>query len=119
MKRTTRSSPSNPRPPAVVAAGLLFGLAQNAAAAGTAAGTTISNSATLAYDVSGVAQTSITSTAATFVVDEKAHLTVAGGANTNVVPGATAQVTTFTLTNKDNSTLDFSLASNQVAAGDQ
>lgn len=118
MKRTTRSSPPN-RLAAVLAAGLLFGLAQNAAAAGTAAGTTISNSATLAYDVSGVPQTSITSTAATFVVDEKVNLTVAGGSNTNVVPGATAQVTTFTLTNNANSTLDFSLASNQVAAGDQ
>lgn len=119
MKRTTRSSPSNSKLAAVLAAGLLFGLAQNAAAAGTAAGTTISNSATLAYDVSGVAQTSITSTAATFVVDEKVNLTVAGGTNTNVVPGAAAQVTTFSLTNNANSTLDFSLASNQVAAGDQ
>jgi hypothetical protein len=66
-----------------------------------------------------VAQTSITSTAATFVVDEKINLTVAGGTNTNVVPGAAVQVTTFTLTNNANSTLDFSLASNQVAAGDQ
>jgi hypothetical protein len=118
MKYRTRSSPPN-AVAALLAAGLMFGMAQNAAAAGTAAGTTISNSATLAYDVGGVAQTDITSTAATFVVDEKVNLTVAGGATTNVVPGATAQVTTFTLTNNANSPLDFSLASNQVAAGDQ
>lgn len=119
MKHSTRSSPPNAALAALLAAGLMLGAAQNAAAAGTAAGTTISNSATLAYDVSGVPQTDITSTAATFVVDEKVNLTVAGGVTTPVVPGATAQVTTFTVTNNANSPLDFSLASNQVAAGDQ
>jgi hypothetical protein len=119
MKPGNRSNNSNVGLAALLAAGLTFGAAQNAAAAGTAAGTTISNSATLAYDVGGVAQTDITSTAATFVVDEKVNLTVAGGASTNVVPGATAQVTTFTVTNNANSPLDFNLAINQVAAGDE
>lgn len=119
MKHSIRSSPRNVGVAALLAAGLMFGAVQNAAAAGTAAGTTISNSATLGYSVGGVAQTGITSAAATFVVDEKVNLTVAGGATTNVVPGATAQVTTFTVTNNANSPLDFSLVSNQVAAGDQ
>lgn len=118
MKQSIRSSPSHAGL-AMLAAGLLLAMAQNAAAAGTAAGTTISNSATLGYSVGGVAQTGITSSAATFVVDEKVNLTVAGGTTTNVVPGATGQVTSFTVTNNANSPLDFALASNQVAAGDQ
>jgi len=119
MKYGTRSGPSNIKLAAMLAAGLMFGAVQNAAAAGTAAGTTISNSATLGYSVGGVAQTGITSAAASFVVDEKVNLTVVGGATTSVVPGATGQITTFTVTNNANSPLDFSLASNQVATGDQ
>ncbi len=118
MKHSTRSGPSI-RLAAMLAAGLMFAASQNAAAAGTASGTTISNSASLSYSVGGVAQTGITSAAASFVVDEKINLTVVGGATTNVVPGATGQVTTFTVTNNANSPLDFSLASNQVATGDQ
>ncbi|HLY97078.1 MAG TPA: hypothetical protein VKO66_07655 [Sideroxyarcus sp.] len=113
------SNRSNIGAAAMLAAGLMFGAVQNAAAAGTASGTTISNSASLAYSVGGVAQTGITSAAASFVVDEKVNLTVVGGATTNVVPGATGQITTFTVTNNANSPLDFSLASNQVATGDQ
>lgn len=112
------SNRSNIGATAMLAAGLMFGAVQNAAAAGTASGTTISNSASLAYSVGGVAQTGITSAAASFVVDEKVNLTVVGGATTSVVPGATGQVTTFTVTNNANSPLDFSLASNQ-ATGDQ
>jgi hypothetical protein len=119
MKHSTRSSPRNIGLAALLAAGLMLGAVQNAAAAGTASGTTISNSATLGYSVGGVAQTGITSAAATFVVDEKVNLTVVGGTTSNVVPGATGQVTTFTVTNNANSPLDFSLASNQVATGDQ
>lgn len=86
-------------------------------AAGAPAGTTISNSATLAYSRGGVAQPSITSTA-TFLVDEKVNLTVAGGVATSVAAGSTAQATAFTVTNNANSALDFSLAVTSVIAGD-
>ncbi len=119
MKNHARSSPPSIGLTALLAAGLIFGAVQNAAAAGTTAGTSISNSATLAYDVGAVAQTPITTTSTSFLVDEKVNLTVAGGVTTNVVPGATAQVSTFTVTNNANSPLDFNLAVNQVAAGDQ
>lgn len=119
MKPLARSSPAKLGLTALCAAGLMLGAAQNAAAAGTTAGTSISNQATLAYEVLGVPQTDITTTSSSFVVDEKVNLTVGGGATTNVVPGATSQVSTFTVTNNANSPLDFSLAANQVAAGDQ
>ncbi len=99
---------------------LLAAMPLSAHAAGTTAGTTISNSATLKYDNNlGVPQTDIIATPVTFVVDEKINLTVVGGAVTNVMAGATAQVSTFTVTNNANSPLDFNLAVNQVATGDQ
>ncbi|MDD5057074.1 MAG: hypothetical protein PHQ60_04310 [Sideroxydans sp.] len=119
MKTKARSSPSNIKLTVLLAAGLMFGAAQNAMAGGTTAGTSISNTATLNYDVLGVTQTPKTATSTPFVVDEKVNMTVTGGANTNVVPGATAQVSTFSVTNNANSPLDFNLAVNQVAAGDQ
>ncbi len=90
---------------------LTAGMASNASAAGTAAGTTISNSATVTYDVGSVTQTPITSAAATFVVDIKVDLTVAAvdGATVKVTPGASNQVLAFTVTNTGNSFHDFSL----------
>lgn len=116
MKKHNTSSP--PRLAALLAGVALLGLvSQNALALGTASGTVINNSATLNYTVGGVTQTSI-SAAATFTVDEKVNLTVTGGATTTVVPNQLAAVTTFTVTNNSNSPLDFSLVSNQVAAGD-
>jgi len=97
----------------------LFGLvSQGALAAGTTAGTSISNSASLGYSVGGVGQTAITATSAAFLVDEKVNLTVAGGVTTNVVPGSTAQATAFTVTNNSNSPLDFTLAVTSAIAGD-
>ena len=69
MKHITRSNSSNIGLAALLAAGLMFGTAHNAMAAGTASGTSISNSVTLAYSVGGVGQTGITSNAATFLVD--------------------------------------------------
>jgi uncharacterized repeat protein (TIGR01451 family) len=119
MKTKARSSPSNIKLTALLVAGLMFGAAQNALAAGTAAGTSISNTATLAYEVLGVPQTDKTASSTPFVVDEKINLTVANGVSTNVVPGASTQVLLFTVTNNANSPLDFNLATNQVAAGDQ
>jgi uncharacterized repeat protein (TIGR01451 family) len=87
-------------------------------AAGTLSGTTISNSATVAFSISGVAQPNITSASVSFLVDEKINLTVAGGITTNVAPGSTAQATAFTVTNNSNSTLDFSLTVTSAIAGD-
>ncbi len=108
-----------PRIVALLISGALLGFAtQNALAAGTSSGTSIVNTATLAYSFSGVGQTGITATAPTFLVDEKVNLTVTGGATTNVVSGQLAAVTTFSVTNFANSPLDFSLAATPVIGTD-
>ena len=95
--------------------------AQNGTApgpAGTAAGTTITNTALASYTVNGVQQTA-TSNAATFVVDLKANLTVAPlGGNTSVTIGQTDAVLKFTVTNNTNGIQDFLLSAVQsYAAG--
>lgn len=100
-------------------AGLLSGGA--AQAAGTVAGTNITNLATLSYSVGATAQTPIGSSAAgntagagtatSFVVDNKINLLVTRDSGTfvSVVPG-TNGVTSFTVANTGNSVQDFSLA---------
>lgn len=87
-------------------------------AAGTAAGSTITNTATVNYQVGGVAQTAINASNS-IIVDRKITLTVAevGSATTSVAPGATAQVTSFTVTNTSNDTLDLGLTAAQLAGG--
>lgn len=99
--------------------GLMLGATQTAFALGTAAGTDISNTATVNFTVSGVSQDPETSNTDTFEVDRKIIVTVAevGGAATTVVPNSTAQVTTFTVTNTSNDTQDFRLVASQQVAG--
>jgi len=105
----------------LLAAAGLMALALGASPAwadGTQANTTVSNTATLSYQSGGVAQNNVTSNTATFLVDRKINLTVAesGGAATLVQgAGVLNQVTTFTVQNTSNQTLDFALlATNQV-----
>jgi uncharacterized repeat protein (TIGR01451 family) len=97
---------------------LLAGMPQ-AFATGTVAGTSISNTATLDYAVSGVSQNQLSSNAASFLVDRRVLLTVAevGGGYTDVAPGQTARVLTFTVTNNTNAALDFRLSAAQVVTG--
>ncbi len=92
---------------------------QHAFAAGTVAGTDITNQATLNFSVGGVAQPAQNSNVATFKVDRKINVTVAqvGATDTSVVAGATNQVTTFTVTNTSNSAMDFSLAALNKVGG--
>jgi len=92
--------------------------ASPAAAAGTAAGTTITNSITLDYKVGGVAQTTATASD-TFTVDRKIVLsTVSNDATTiSVSPGQANVMTTFTVTNASNATLDFALTPSQLSGG--
>jgi hypothetical protein len=88
-------------------------------AAGTTAGSSINNTATLNYSVGGVAQTAVTSNTATFVVDRKISMTLTepGNATTSVSPGSSNQVTTFLLANTSNAALDFGLALAQPVGG--
>ena len=102
----------------VGAAALAVVGASPAFAAGTAAGSTITNTVTVNYQVGGVSQTA-TGASNTFTVDRKVNLTVAevGNSTTQVSPGQTAAVTTFLVTNTSNATLDFALAAVQQAGG--
>jgi hypothetical protein len=119
LKNHNMSSP--PGLAAMLAVAALLGLvSQNTWAVGTASGTLISNSATLAYSVGGVAQTGIGSsltgntagpgTPTTFLVDNKVNLSVVGGGVTTVTPGQIGGVSTFIVTNLGNTVQDFSLA---------
>jgi hypothetical protein len=104
-----------------VAAVLALGIAlasPAAWAAGTASGTDITNNAQVNYSVGGVAQTT-PSNSATFKVDNLVRVQVSEGNNaaTSVVPGASAQVVTYTVTNQGNTTQDYSLASANLANG--
>ena len=113
---------------------VLSALTNSTWALGTAAGTSVDNTASIAYSVSGVDQTPIESSeagnsnpgtgngsATTFLVDKKIDLLVTAGSGTNVVPGASGSATdlSFTLKNEGNSTEDFTLTPSQVASGDQ
>ncbi len=111
MKRKHVSS----RAMLLLAGGLLLGFSWKAAAAGTAAGTNISITATLQYAVNGEDQVDLTASAA-FVVDRKIDLTVAttDAAAVKTQPGQTLALT-FTVTNDGNSTIDANLASTAVA----
>ena len=92
--------------------------ASHAFAAGTTAGTTVTNTVTLDYKVGGVDQTALTASDS-FKVDRKVNLTVAelDGATTTVSPGQSAAVTGFRVTNSSNASLDFGLAASQLSGG--
>lgn len=81
-------------------------------AAGTPAGTLISNVVTLNYSLAGAPQAMLTSTAAQFLVDEIIHptLTCQSVPTVAVSSPSVNDVLTFVLTNSGNGTESFSLA---------
>lgn len=94
---------------------------QSAYAEGTAAGTSISNTASVNYSVGGVAQTPINSTTATFVVDRRIFLAVTAVSPSPTelaatIPGATAVVRTFRITNTSNRPIGFRFVPTNAAA---
>ncbi len=131
MKYFNLHGPSKLKAFGLIAAGLMLGFSSIsawAAPVGTPVGTSVSNLATLSYSVGAVAQTAIGSsttgnsagagTATTFLVDAKINPLVTGpGTFTSVVPGATAQASTFTVTNNGNSPIDLSLTTANLANG--
>lgn len=86
----------------------IIACAGTAHAAGTVAGTSISNQASASYSVNGSPQTT-TSNTSTFLVDRKVNFTLVTdqGANTSVNIGQTGAVINFKLTNLTNGTQDF------------
>ncbi|HEY3487267.1 MAG TPA: hypothetical protein VGL10_04320 [Gammaproteobacteria bacterium] len=87
-------------------------------AAGTAASTTISNTATVNYDVGGVPASASDTVA--FVVDEVLDISLVwqDAANVAVASPDTAQVLTFLLTNLGNGSEQFLLNVNTALGGD-
>ncbi|MDT0506940.1 hypothetical protein [Novosphingobium sp. MMS21-SN21R] len=87
-------------------------------AAGTAAGTQITNTATVSFKVEGLSQNAV-SGSDTFTVDRKVDILVAevGNTTTQVSPGQAQAVTTFEVTNLSNATLDVALAASQLTGG--
>ena len=87
-------------------------------AAGTQAGTTITNEVTVAYQINGIDQDDETATN-DVVVDRKVDLALARTDNTatEVNPGETTVAVTFTVENTSNDTLDFELSVAQVTTG--
>lgn len=87
-----------------------------AQAAGTAAGTSINNTANLNFTIAGIAQTPIASNTVSFVVDNRVNLAVSAsnpaGLTPAVVAGGTGYTYRFTVTNTGNSAQDFLLAVN-------
>lgn len=85
------------------------------AASGTAAGTSVTNTASVGYSIGGVAQTPVSSNTASFVVDRKVNVTVAqvGGQTTLGSAGETNVAIAFTVTNNTNSVQDFRLITAQ------
>jgi uncharacterized repeat protein (TIGR01451 family) len=87
--------------------------ATGALAAGTTAGNTISNTATVNYTIGGTAQAPVSNTPTVFTVDRKVVFRVdetAPIATTQVAPGQAVAVTTFTVSNTSNATMDFGLS---------
>jgi len=73
---------------------------QGVFAEGTAAGTSVSNTATVTFKVGGTPQTPVSHVPTTFLVDRKINLTVAQlGSSVTVAPGSNDQVLAFTVTN--------------------
>ena len=88
---------------------------------GVSANTDITNQATLNYSIGVTAQPAIASNTTTFKVDNLVRVVVAevGSTFTAVAPNATAQVTTFTVTNTGNTIQSYALAVNGAIADAQ
>lgn len=93
-------------------------VASPALAGGTSSGTIITNTVEVDYSVGGISQNAVTASDS-FTVDRKVNLTVAevGTTTTQVSPGQTSAVTSFTVTNTSNAPLDFALAVSQLSGG--
>lgn len=117
MKAVTRKFRLVARLGAMAAAALL---AQQATAAGTDPGVSVTNTATVNYSVSGTAQAPIDSNTAEFLVDRRVDMSVdqVGAALTQVTPGLPGVFVEFIVTNLSNGVIDFNLDFAQLSSAD-
>lgn len=96
------------------AAALAVVFTSPAFAAGTSAGTTITNNVSVGFKVGGFDQTAATASSS-ITVDRNVNVTVAeaNGSTTQVSPAQTAAATKFTVTNLSNAAVDFNLTAAQ------
>ncbi|MFC3713939.1 hypothetical protein ACFOMD_15300 [Sphingoaurantiacus capsulatus] len=94
---------------AAIAVASLFA-AQQAHAAGTQAGSTVTNTATVSYTIGGGGTQTATGTH-DFTVDRKINVVVTevGSTTKTVVPGSTGQYVTFQVSNESNDRIDIGL----------
>lgn len=92
----------------------------SANAAGTAAGTSVVNQASVDFVVGGINQTDVNSNSDAFLVDQKVLFTVSevGASATTVTPGSTLQVLTYSLSHTGNYVADFGVAASNDAGDD-
>ena len=105
-----------------MAVAIAFGISTTAAeAAGTAAGTTISNTATATYDDPGGTTLMTPSNTVDILVDELLDVTVATAdpGDMQAPPAGTNQVLSFTVRNNGNGSEAFRLTPNSTVGGDQ
>jgi uncharacterized repeat protein (TIGR01451 family) len=105
----------------LIIASATIGFSAPAMAVGTAAGTTISNTATASYTDPGGNPVSVPSNKVDIVVDELLDVTVATADPGDIVvtPGSTNQVLSFIVTNTGNGSEAFRLTPNATVGGDQ
>ncbi len=105
----------------LIVASATIGFSAPVSAAGTAAGTTISNTATATYDDPTGAPVVVPSNRVDIKVDELLDVTVATADPGDVVvtPGATNRVLSFTVTNTGNGNEAFRLTPTPTIGGDQ
>lgn len=105
-------------PLAILSATIAF--ATPAHAAGTLAGTTISNTANATFDTPTGGTTTLPSNTVDILVDEVLDVTVTTTTPTVIVaPGSTNQVLAFTVTNTGNGSEAFTLSPTTAIGGDQ
>jgi uncharacterized repeat protein (TIGR01451 family) len=99
----------------------VLGVVVHAQAAGTPAGSVISNTATVTYNVSGGPTVTVPSNASSFTVSELLNVTAvsADAGNVTVASPDTNKVLTFTITNTGNGTETYALTANRAVGGDQ
>lgn len=104
----------------LIVASATIAFAEPAQAVGTAAGTTISNTATATYTDAGGNPASVPSNRVDIRVDEILDVTVVSSDPGDVatLPGATNQVLTFTVTNTGNGSETFRLSPVNAIGGD-
>lgn len=105
----------------LIVATATIGFSTPVTAAGTAAGTTISNTATATYDDPTGTPVVVPSNRVDIKVDELLDVTVATAdpGDVGVTPGATNRVLSFTVTNGGNGSESFRLTPTSTLGGDQ